>query len=152
MNLTNKNIDITELAQYVFKNETESSIFIKINCLKTTKELFFLLFDLFCKGLIILFGDNNRILLNKLDMDQFDKVRAKLKLAHVDLNLHLYDKETAILLDMIPSNLDDRFEKTIIQNSLNKIQQMGDNEDLKDYVFQLYMNETLYNINFDIIH
>lgn len=152
MNLTNKNIDITELAQYVFKNESESSIFIKINCLKTTKELFFLLFDLFCKGLIILFGDNNRILLNKLDMDQFDKVRAKLKLAHVDLNLHLYDKETAILLDMIPSNSDDRFEKTIIQNSLNKIHQMGDNEDLKDYVFQLYMNEILYNINFDIIH
>lgn len=152
MNLTNKNIDITELAQYVFKNESESSIFIKINCLKTTKELFFLLFDLFCKGLIILFGDNNRILLNKLDMDQFDKVKAKLKLAHVDLNLHLYDKDTAILLDMIPSNSDDRFEKTIIQNSLNKIKQMDDNEDLKDYVFQLYMNEILYNINFDIIH
>ena len=41
MNVKSKNIDITELAQYVFRNESESPIFIEINCLKTKKELFF---------------------------------------------------------------------------------------------------------------
>ena len=152
MNVKSKNIDITELAQYVFRNESESPIFIEINCLKTKKELFFLLFDLFCKGLIILFGENNKILLNKLGMDQFDEVKAKLKLAHVDLNLQLYDKETAVILEMIPADIDDRFEKTIIQQSLAQINGMPDDKDLKEYVFQLFMNETLFNINFDIIH
>ena len=39
MNVKSKNIDITELAQYVFRNESESPIFIEINCLKTKKEL-----------------------------------------------------------------------------------------------------------------
>ena len=152
MNVKNKNIDITELAQYVFRNENESPIFIEINCLKTKKELFFLLFDLFCKGLIILFGENNKILLNKLEMSQFDVVKTKLKLAHVDMNLQLYDKDTAVILEMIPSDIDDRFEKTIIQKSLAKINGMPDDADLKDYVFQLFMNETLFNINFDVIH
>lgn len=152
MSVKSKNIDITELAQYVFRNESESPIFIEINCLKTKKELFFLLFDLFCKGLIILYGENNKILLNKLGMDQFDEVKAKLKLAHVDLNLTLYDKETAVILEMIPDMIDDRFEKTIIQKSLAQINGMSDDMDLKEYVFQLFMNETLFNINFDIIH
>ena len=152
MSVKSKNIDITELAQYVFRNESESPIFIEINCLKTKKELFFLLFDLFCKGLIILYGENNKILLNKLGMDQFDEVKAKLKLAHVDLNLTLYDKETAVILEMIPADIDDRFEKTIIQKSLAQINGMSDDMDLKEYVFQLFMNETLFNINFDIIH
>ena len=152
MSVKNKNIDITELAQYVFQNENETPIFIEINCLKTKKELFFLLFDLFCKGLIILFGDNNKILLNKLGMDQFEVVKAKLKLAHVDLNLQLYDKETAVILEMIPTDVDDRFEKTIIQKSLAQINGMPDDADLTNYVFQLFMNETLFNINFDIVH
>ena len=152
MGVKSKNIDITELAQYVFRNENEFPIFIEINCLKTKKELFFLLFDLFCKGLIILYGENNKILLNKLGMDQFDEVKAKLKLAHVDLNLTLYDKETAVILEMIPADIDDRFEKTIIQKSLAQINGMSDDMDIKEYVFQLFMNETLFNINFDIIH
>lgn len=146
-------IDVSELAKYIFvKNEKQSEIMINITCLKTQKELFFLLFDLFCKGLILMYGKDNRMTLNTLGMDQFEEVKQKLRCAHIQLSLVLYDKDTAELLDLIPNNMTDNHERTIITQSLAKIRAEKENLDLKEYVFHLYMNDILYCINFDILH
>ena len=148
-----KNIDIHELAAFIFlKNTEENQLYLHITSLKTKKQLFFLLFDLFCKGLILLYGSGNRLLLNKLDMSQFDELKRKLKCAHVNLILTLYDAKTAQLLDLLPSDVKDHQESSIIRSSLNKILEMDDDEDLVNYQFHLYMNDTLFCINFDIIH
>lgn len=148
-----KNIDIHELAAFIFlKNTEENQLYLHITSLKTKKQLFFLLFDLFCKGLILLYGSGNRLLLNKLDMSQFDELKRKLKCAHVNLILTLYDAKTAQLLDLLPPDVKDHQESSIIRSSLNKILEMDDDEDLVNYQFHLYMNDTLFCINFDIIH
>ena len=148
-----KNIDVSELANYIFvHNIHDNDILININCLKTQKELFFLLFDLFCKGIILMYGENNRMTLNTLNMEQFDEVKRKLKCARIHLNLILYDKEMAELLDLIPKDMDDNYERNIITYSLAKIRAADDNIDLKEFVFQLFMNNTLYCIHFDILH
>lgn len=148
-----KKIDIGDLANQIFlKNINESKLLININCLKTQKELFFLLFDLFCKGIILLYGENNRMTLNTLGMEQFDEIKKKFKFAFINLNLILYDKETAELLDLIPTDMDDNYERNIITHSLAKIRSEKDNIDLKDFVFHLFMNKTLYCISFDILH
>lgn len=148
-----KNIDIHELAAFIFlKNTEENQLYLHITSLKTKKQLFFLLFDLFCKGLILLYGSGNRLLLNKLDMSQFDELKRKLKCAHVNLILTLYDAKTAQLLDLLPSDVKDHQESSIIRSSLNKILEMDDDEDLVNYQFHLYMNDTLFCISFDIIH
>ena len=148
-----KNMDVSELENYIFIHNThDNQLLININCLKKQKELFFLLFDLFCKGLILMYGENNRMTLNTLGMEQFDEVKRKLKCAHIHLNLILYDKEMAELLDLIPKDMDDHYERNIITHSLGKIRSADENMDLKEYVFNLFMNETLYCINFDILH
>lgn len=149
-----KNIDINELAAFIFtKNVEEQKVLLHINSLKTTKQLFFLLFDLFCKGLILLYGNNsNRLLLNKLEMSQFEELKRKLKCAHINLILTLYDADTAKLLDMIPDSSGEHHESTIIRSSLDRILKMDDNDDLTEYQFHLYMNDTLFCINFDIMH
>lgn len=146
------NIDVSELANYIFvKNTKNCPILININSLKTQKELFFLLFDLFCKGLILMYGENNKMTLNTLQMEQFDEMKKKLKCANIQLNLVLYDKDTAELLDLIPSNMTENYEKTIITQSLAKIRGEKENLDLKEYIFNLYMNDMMYCINFDIL-
>ncbi len=146
------NINVNDLANYIFKINTDKELFININSLKTKKELFFLLFDIFCKGIILMYGENNKMKLNNLELYQFDEIKTKLKYAHISLNLITYDKDTAQILDLIPSNDQEIKERNIIQNSIDTIVKMPDDEDLMNYIFHLYMNDTLFCINFDILH
>ena len=147
------NIDVNDLATFIFKQNTDNNqLYININSLKTHKQLFFLLFDLFCKGLLMLYGSGNKLLLNKLEMVQFEEIRQKLKLAHIDLVMEQYDDSTAKLLDLIPEKDILNKETAIIRSSLNTIHGMKDDEDLKDYQFNLYMNDTLFCIHFDVTH
>lgn len=146
------NINVNDLANYIFKVNTDKELYININSLKTKKELFFLLFDIFCKGIILMYGENNKMKLNNLELHQFEEIKTKLKYAHISLNLITYDKETAQILDLIPPNDQEIKEKNIIQNSIDNIVKMPDDEDLKNYIFHLYMNDTLFCINFDILH
>ena len=109
---------------------------------------FFFLFDIFCKGIILLFGENNKMKLNSLEPYQFEIIKEKMKYAHILLTMTTYDESTAKLLDLIPENVK---EKNVIQDSINDITKMEENEPLTEYVFKLFMNETLFCINFDII-
>lgn len=147
------NIDVNDLATFIFTQNTDNNqLYINITSLKTHKQLFFLLFDLFCKGLLMLYGSDNKLLLNKLEMSQFDEIRQRLKLAHIDLVMEQYDDSTAKLLDLIPEEDIPNKETAIIRSSLNAIHGMRDDADLKDYQFNLYMNDTLFCIHFDVTH
>lgn len=143
------NINVSELANYIFVKNDNKELYININSLKTKKELFFFLFDIFCKGIILLYGENNKIKLNNLESFQFEEIEKKFRYAHIKLNMIHYDLDTAILLDLLSEN--DLNQKNIIQDSINDIMKMNDNENLYDYVIKLYMNNTLFCINFDII-
>ena len=146
---TRLNIDVSEVAKYIFKINTDKEIILNVKSIKTSRDLFFFLFDIFCKGIIILYGENNKMKLNDLQPYQFDEIKDKLKYAHIKLNMEMFDKDTAILLDLLSEQID---EKNIIQKSIDDIMLMGDNEELDKYIFNLYMNETLFCINFNIIH
>lgn len=145
------NIDVTEVAKYIFKINTDKEIFLNVNSIKTSRDLFFFLFDIFCKGLIILYGEDNKMRLNDLHPEQFEVIKDKLKYAHIKLNMEMYDKDTAILLDLLPDD-DSYDEKKIIQKSIDDIMLMTENEELSSYIFKLYMNDNLFCINFDVIH
>ena len=142
------NIEVDELAQYIFKTNKNNHIYINIRCLKTTKELFFFLFDIFCKGVVLLYGKNNKTLLNNLQLYQFEEIKDKLRYAHIKLNLEIYEKDTAILLDLMKTS---DSEKMIIQQSIDDIINMNDDEDLTNYVFKIFMNESLFCIHFEIM-
>lgn len=142
-------INVDELADFIFKKNTDNKeLYLNINSLKTTKELFFFLFDIFCKGIILLFGENNKMKLNNLEPYQFEQIKEKLKYAHIQLIMTTYDKDTAILLDYIDNDV---YEKNVIQESINNIVKMKDDDVLPNYVFKLFMNDTLFCIHFDII-
>jgi hypothetical protein len=149
--MTRLNIDVSEVAKYIFEINDDKEIYLNVKSIKTTRDLFFFLFDIFCKGIIILYGENNKMKLNDLQPTQFDEIKHKLKFAHIKLNMEMFDKQTAVLIDLIPEG-DESNEKNIIQKSIDDIMLMNDNEELNTYVFKLFMNENLFCINFDIIH
>ena len=143
-------IDVENLARYIFETNVNNKIFLDIKSIKTNKELFFFYFDLFCKGLVITFSDENTLLLNKLTEDDFYKIKKKFELAYIKLNMTIYDIETAYLIDICEKK-HDLNEKDIIEKSIEKLKNMDDNLDLIQYEFNIYINGIINVISFEKI-
>ena len=87
MSVSNMNIDVNDLANFIFKVNDDKELFLNVKSLKTKKDLFFFLFDIFCKGIILLYGKDNKMKLNSLELHQFEEIKQKLRFAHIQLNL-----------------------------------------------------------------
>ena len=143
-------INVENLARYIFQTNNTNKIFLDIKSIKTNKELFFFYFDLFCKGLVITFSEGNTLLLNKLTEEDFYKIKKKFELAHIKLNISIYDIDTAYLIDICESKTNLK-EKEIIEKSIEKLKDMDDNLQLKDYEFNIYINGIINVISFEKI-
>jgi hypothetical protein len=143
-------INVEDLARYIFEINTNNKIFLDINSIKTNKELFFFYFDLFCKGLIITFSESNTLLLNKLTEEDFYKIKKKFELTHIKLNMSIYDVETAYMIDICEKKTDLK-EKEIIEKSIERLKDMDDNLELKEYEFNIYINGIINVISFEKI-
>lgn len=143
-------IDVQNLARYIFETNVNNTIFLDIKSIKTNKELFFFYFDLFCKGLIITFSEENTLLLNKLTEEDFYKIKKKFELARIKLNISIYDIETAYMIDICEKKTDLN-EKEIIEKSIDKLKDMNDNLDLNQYEFNIYINGIINVISFEKI-
>lgn len=121
-----------------------TSCMLILSHLTNQKEIFFFCFELLCKCLVILYGEDNRLNLRILRSQDLDFVKTKLKQLCVKVNTIEYDIQTARLLDMdIHGNL--------IQKSLNVIMSHKDNESLKNYIIQVQVESTIVEISFEII-
>jgi hypothetical protein len=143
------NIDINELAKYIFvTNQTErNEIFLDVKSLKTNKELFFFFFELFCKGLVLLFGEGSKLCLDTLTMEQLDNVRGLMRFAHIKLNVVVYDEDTAKMIDEIEV----ADERKIVNDSMEKLRASKSDLPISEYVFNLFINKVLYIISFDVV-
>lgn len=148
MNIEKKNIDVDQLAFYIFTENDGKEIFLDIQSIKTNKDLFFFCFDLFCKGLVILFGTENKLLLNMLTSENFDEIRRKLKYAHIHLKTLNYDVELAELLDIV--NKDTLNERNVLVESIDNLKGMEEQLELSEYIFNIYLNNTVMQIFFEI--
>lgn len=144
-------IDVQDLANFIFiKNTNNNNIVIELSSITNNKELFFFLFDLLCKGIILVYGkdESNKVCLNHLTIDQFEYIKKKFKNAHIHLQIVIYDIKTAIMLDLLEENY---AEKNIIRESVDSLQSMDVDKALSDYVFNLIIDDNLFCINFEII-
>ena len=134
-------------------NRFNNEVRFELNNNMTSKELAHFLHSLFIKGLILLFGYNNQITLNFVTMEQIDKVREKLKMAHVNVRITLFDKQTAVDLEYIPESVPDNIplEIFIMRHNQMELGQKPDNLNLKDYIFKKYLNDKLICITFEVI-
>lgn len=114
MDHTEHEINIDDLAKFIFmENKDDRLVSITIPLLEDTKELFFFLVDLFCKGLVYLYGDINRVVhLEDLTMEDFNIIKKKMELTGIIVILnveHLSEKTSPAInlrgLDTMPNNL-----------------------------------------------
>jgi hypothetical protein len=86
-------------------------------------------------------------------MDQLERARHKLKLAHVKARVNLHDKETAFDLNLIPENDNTTIplEISIMKYNTDEINKQQDNLLTKEFVFKKYINGNLVCISFEII-
>lgn len=138
MNMT---IEIEALAKIMFiDNVNDAQIELSLGGIENNKDLFYFCLDLFCKGLVLLFGSNNRVELDKLSIEQFEVVRKKMENAGVNVKLKLYQ------------DIREEEEKVKVSVNISNIENLDDNLDLKEYAFVVHTPSLVYNINFELFH
>jgi hypothetical protein len=138
MNMT---IEIEALAKIMFiDNINDAQIELSLGGIENNKDLFYFCLDLFCKGLVLLFGSNNRVELDKLSIEQFEVVRKKMGNAGVDVKLKLYQ------------DIREEEEKERVSVNISNIENLDDNLDIKEYAFVVHTPSLVYNINFELFH
>jgi hypothetical protein len=144
------------------RNANNSIIELELNGVEDNKDLFFFLVDLFCKGLVLLFGNNNKVEVENLTMDDFNVVKQKMSLAGVNVVLNIVPMEAEEEVNDVDDNSNNNKEEDEtapddiepINNyvNINDLEKEPNNKSLKDYVFRLKLSNLIYNINFELSH
>ena len=134
-------MSVDNLAEFLFlRNVNDAMIELSLDGLQNAKDFFFFSLDLFCKGLIHMYGNGNNIVhIQDLQLEDFVRIKDKLRLAGIDVQL-----------DIQPPDVD--VEPLELQLNLQELRDAPDNLPLKDYVFILKCSEFTYTVQFDVIH
>jgi hypothetical protein len=153
---------VNDLADFMFtKNVNNALIDLSLGGIENNKDLFFFCLDLFCKGLVILHGTDNKVDLDSITMEQFGDIKNKMELAGIQVNLELQslpeNENTTISLIDDADGTDETGEPSdipAITNSVNltEIDQEYDHKQLNEYVFRLKMDKFIFFITFNLIH
>ena len=117
----------------------------------TIKQFSSILYSLFMRGLVMLYGDGARVTLNHLSMDQIKRVTDKMRLAKIKTDLQVYDRSTAVLLDLLPETVNIPLEIYVMKQNQIEIRQTV-SDVLKDYKYKMYLHGNLYCLSFEIVY
>lgn len=130
-------MQIGDFAQFMFKENINNAIIeLSLEGIENNKDFFFFLVDLLCKGLVLLYGKDNRIELHLLTLDDFKNIKDKMILAGIQVNLNV-EPNNDMLLPSI---------------NLNHIESMSSNLDLNKFKFKIIGSELIYEVSFNLIH
>tara|TARA_Y100000389_G_scaffold105527_1_gene102441 strand:- start:39461 stop:39901 length:441 start_codon:yes stop_codon:yes gene_type:complete len=140
-------VDILELLKIIFLSDNHNEIILEASLLKSNRDIFLFCLELFNNGLVLLFGENGRCLMNNVSIDNLYEVRRKLMVAHINTKIVCYDKETALLVDLIvPSDN----PKNVIESSLKEIHSLDPHSSLDQFKVNMLVNDTFVEISFVI--
>lgn len=157
-----KNVNYNELIEYIYEKNKSKRIVIQAESINTAKELFYFCLDLFCKGLLYLYGDEqNRVRIDTMTLPQIQEVIDKLGYTGIMTIIHIVQS-----VDFMKNNdhhgYGDHLSLTqqnavsfsspsqFVQSSLNNIEKKPDNQDLSSYKFHLVNKDFIYIIHFEI--
>ena len=84
-------------------------------------------------------------------MDQIKRVTDKMRLAKIKTHLQVYDRSTAVLLDLLPETVNIPLEIYVMKQNQVDIAKTESNV-LKDYKFKMYLQGNLYCLSFEIVY
>lgn len=146
---------IDDLANFMFlKNTNDAIIELSLGGIENNKDLFFFCLDLFCKGLVFLYGNDGKVNVDTLGEEQFNTVKRKMSLAGINTVLDFEVNPVPPLDDQLDVSSDAPPDVPPISNSLNihELDMDSCHKNLKDYVFKLKMGPVIYKIHFELVH
>lgn len=132
---------INNLAEFMFlRNVNDAKLVMSLGGIEDAKDLFYFCLDLFCKGLVMLYGNEGKVHVQDLSLEQFQVIKKKMFNASIDVNLAVYE-------DIEEKEND---EKCYI--NIKHIEQMPNNLNIREYKFMLRADPMVFHVTFDIIH
>jgi hypothetical protein len=138
-------LEIDELANFMFKrNENNVVLELSLGGIENNKDLFYFVLDLFCKGLVLMFGnETNSVDVDTITYDNFLTIKEKMLCAGIQVNMENYPND-------IPLN-DENISQRVVINT-DEINEASDDKELNEYVFKLYSLKNQYIISFSLVH
>jgi len=129
-------MEIGDFAEIMFtKNENNYPVLINFEGIENNKDLFLCFMDLFCKGLIICYGNGNRTInFDDLDLEKFKYIQTK-----------MMNSGIVIHMNVVPVD----YELPTSINS-NEIESQPDDLSLESYHFKIYNKFYIYDISFEL--
>jgi hypothetical protein len=153
-NIERVDVGIDQLATYVFfENKQNKIIHLDLHGIENTKDLFCFLFDLFCKGLVTLYG-NERRQVDFVNVSMQDILYVVDRLKYAKVRCILTEKtieQLAPLLSLSPEEQDLISPAMVLYTSMDLLKKMPDSlPNLTDYSFTVMIHSKLYTIQFDL--
>lgn len=129
------------MAHYIFVDH-DARFAVDLSVVKgieTTKDLYCFCLDLLCKGLVILFGTENRVVVEDLSKDQFQEVNDRLKLLGIECMLDIIRIEEDVPMP-------ERLKRMV------SVYNMPDNLPLEDYKLELVSSKAIFQVSFHLFH
>lgn len=142
-NFLDVEMHIDDLAEFIFKRNINNAIVeLSLGGVENTKDFFFFLLDLFCKGLVLLFGNETQSIdIDKLTEHDFTTIQSKMKCAGIN-----------VILTTCPCDLE--LQGTDVKSIINisEIEADVDDKPLNQYEFKVCSSKMLYIVSFEIVH
>lgn len=150
-------VEVDDLAMFMFRNNSHDVIVeLSLGGIEDNKDLFYFCLDLFCKGLVLMYGEDNKLIINNIQIEQFGFVKKKMENAGICVNLDIVSE--AVDADADTKGSDD-FPKDLPKDSLyprvnmDSIESLPHNMPLHDYKFEIHLTPCLtYSISFEVFH
>ena len=131
-------VSINDLAHFLFIGNTNDAIVeMSMPGIESTKDMFYFCLDLFCKGLVLLYGrGENHINIGDITADEFTVIQRKLHNAGINAKLCVVENinEETPCVDM------------------TSIGMMPDNLDIGNYIFTVRTVTHVYTLTFALFH
>lgn len=129
-------MEIGDFAEIMFtKNQDNYPLAINFEGIENNKDLFLCFMDLFCKGLVLCYGNGNRSIdFDDLDFEKFNHI--KIKMANAGVIIHMNFVNTEYL------------QFTSINSE--EIEYQPNNLPLEEYHFKIFNKSFIYDINFSL--
>ena len=137
--------EIFKLVEFIFyKNKLGNRIQLDIDGITKTKDLFMFFFEILCKGLVLLYGNNGELDIENITIQQLEHAIKMFRCAYVDTQIKLFRTNSEDGDDALP--LHTGFAKPLVASMDG-----DDKNDLSSYVAFLTTPTHVVEIRFAIM-
>jgi hypothetical protein len=148
LNYRDVELEVSELAEFMFKrNENNVVLELSLGGIENNKDLFYFILDLFCKGLVMMYGnESNSVDVDTITYENFMTIKEKMLCAGININMEHYPND----IELDDGEVLEMSKRTII--NIDEINEAPDNKLLNEYVFKLLTLKNQFIIAFNLIH